>query len=236
MPVSTVLTSTVGRAEFPPTLVDVLQEKGRAGRRPTASPATDWYLVCLSLETYVYLLHRMADPSTADYNASYKRVLAADLQQTLEMLVLPNRCLQLILKDVATNPFASMNDTRLSCGVGYSFCLGDYPRIFPRICRLGVERVLLGIFVGHYPIQGRPTVGDALVTAIQKFPEVQSIIFGMDRSRKSPEPQLIKKLILMLLAARILDTYIETTEPASTTDTAKLVVLCQLAFDDADDN
>ncbi len=79
-------------------------------------------------------------------------------------------------------------------------------------------------------------VGDALVTAIQKFPEVQSIILGMDRSRKSPEPQLIKKLILMLLAARILDTYIETTEPASTTDTAKLVVLCQLAFDDADDN
>jgi hypothetical protein len=43
----------VGRAEFPPTLVDVLQEKGHAGRRPTASPATDWYLVCLSLETYV---------------------------------------------------------------------------------------------------------------------------------------------------------------------------------------
>jgi hypothetical protein len=44
----------VGRAEFPPTLVDVLQEKGRAGRRPNASAATDWYLVCLSLETYVY--------------------------------------------------------------------------------------------------------------------------------------------------------------------------------------
>jgi superfamily II DNA helicase RecQ len=33
----------VGRAEFPPTLVDVLQEKGRAGRYPTASATTDWY-------------------------------------------------------------------------------------------------------------------------------------------------------------------------------------------------
>jgi hypothetical protein len=142
------------------------------------------------------------------------------------MLVLPNRCLQLILEDVAANPFASMNDTCLLCGVGCSFCLGDYPRIFPRIRHLGVERVLLGIFVGQYPIQGRPAVDDALVTAIQKFPEVQSIIFGMDRSRKSPEPQLIKKLILMLLAARILDMYIETTEPTSTTDNVKLVVLC----------
>ncbi len=56
----------VGHAEFPPTLVDVLQEKGRAGRRPTASPATDWYLVCLSLEMYVYLLRHMVHPSTAD--------------------------------------------------------------------------------------------------------------------------------------------------------------------------
>jgi superfamily II DNA helicase RecQ len=122
----------VGRSEFPPTLVDVLQEKGRAGRRPTASPATDWYLVCFSLETYVYLLRRMVEPSTADYNARYKRVLAADLQQTLEMLVLPNRCLQLILEDVSANPFVRMNnDTRLPCGVSCSFCLGDYPRISP---------------------------------------------------------------------------------------------------------
>jgi hypothetical protein len=48
----------VGRAEFPTTLADVLQEKGGAGRRPNASAATDGYLVCLSLETYVYLLHR----------------------------------------------------------------------------------------------------------------------------------------------------------------------------------
>jgi hypothetical protein len=39
----------VGRAELPPTLVNVLQEKGRAGRHPTVSAATDWYLVCLSL-------------------------------------------------------------------------------------------------------------------------------------------------------------------------------------------
>lgn len=43
----------VGCAKFPPTLVDVLQEKVHAGRRPTSSPARDWYSVCISLETYV---------------------------------------------------------------------------------------------------------------------------------------------------------------------------------------
>jgi ATP-dependent helicase YprA (DUF1998 family) len=79
----------VGRAEFPPTLVDVLQEKGRAGRRPTASATTDWYLVCLSLETYVYLLRRAANPSTAKYDTNYKSELVAESQQALEVLVLP---------------------------------------------------------------------------------------------------------------------------------------------------
>ncbi len=79
----------VGRAEFPPTLVDVLQEKGRAGRLFFASAATDWYLVFLSLETYVYLLRRAANPSTAKYDTNYKSELVAESQQALEVLVLP---------------------------------------------------------------------------------------------------------------------------------------------------
>jgi hypothetical protein len=113
--------------------------------------------------------------------------------------------------------------------------LGDYARIFPKVRRLGVQQVLLGIFVGQHPIQGLPTVDDALVTAIRLFPEVQSIVFGMDRSRKSPEPQLVKKLILMLLAAKIIETYVGQTESTSTTDTTKSIVLCRLAFDDTDE-
>jgi hypothetical protein len=67
------------------------------------------------------------------------------------------------------------------------------------------------------------------------FPEVQFIVFGMDRSRKSPEPQSIKKLILMLLAAKILETYVGQTESTLTTDIAKSIALCRLAFDDTDE-
>ena len=229
----------VGRAEFPPTLVDVLQEKGRAGRRPNASAATDWYLFCLSLETYVYLLHGAADSATAEYDSHYKSELVAELQQTLEVLVLPARCLQLTLETISANPFTPADsiiaDNRVPCGNSCSFCLGDYARIFPKVRHLGVQQVLLGIFVGQHRIEGRPTVDDALVTAIRLFPEVQSIVFGMDRSRKSPEPAMVKKLILMLLAARILETYVGQTEATLTTDHSNLIVLCQLAFDDTDE-
>jgi hypothetical protein len=89
--------------------------------------------------------------------------------------------------------------------------------------------------VGKHSIEGWPTIDDALVTAIRLFPEVQSIVFGMNRSRKSPEPVMVKKLILMLLAAKILETYAGQTEATSTTDQPKSIVLCCLAFDDTDE-
>jgi hypothetical protein len=101
----------VGRAEFPPTLVDVLQEKRRADRRPNASAATDWYLVCLSLETCVYLLHRAANSATAGYDCHYKSELVAELQQTLKVLVLPKRCLQLTLETISAIQFTPADST-----------------------------------------------------------------------------------------------------------------------------
>jgi superfamily II DNA helicase RecQ len=53
----------VCRTEFSPSTLDVKQEKGRAGRRPTANSATDWYLLCISLESIVILLKRLWDTS-----------------------------------------------------------------------------------------------------------------------------------------------------------------------------
>jgi hypothetical protein len=118
------------------------------------------------------------------------------LQQTLEVLILPQRCLQLTLKTISANPFTPADspiaDNWVPCGNSSSFCLDDYAHIFPKVHRLGVQQVLLGIFVGQHPIEGWPTVDKALVKAIILFPEVQSIVFRMDRSRKLPEPAMIK--------------------------------------------
>jgi hypothetical protein len=47
---------------------------------------------------------------------------------------------------------------------------------------------------------------------------------------------MVKKLILMLLAAKILETYAGQTEATLTTDQPKSIVLCcLLAFDDTDE-
>ena len=89
----------VTRLEFPPSLLDVQQEKGRAGRRPHASSDKDWYLVCLSLETFVVLLKRLYNNPAGNKNtSSYFLTLEKDLQDALVLLVLPQFCLNASLE------------------------------------------------------------------------------------------------------------------------------------------
>ena len=54
----------VFRSEAPPSIVDCLQERGRAGRRPGASSQTDFHTITISLESMLILLQRIFD-STA---------------------------------------------------------------------------------------------------------------------------------------------------------------------------
>jgi hypothetical protein len=51
----------VTRIDFPPSIMDIKQEKGRAGRCPGATPDCNWYVLCFSLESFVVLLKQMWD-------------------------------------------------------------------------------------------------------------------------------------------------------------------------------
>ena len=50
------------RAEFPPSIQDMCQEKGRVGRIPSATPDVFTYLVCFDVESFVLLLRRTLNP------------------------------------------------------------------------------------------------------------------------------------------------------------------------------
>ena len=43
----------VFRFKFPPSIEDCIQEEGRAGRRVGADHTTDWYTICISLESFM---------------------------------------------------------------------------------------------------------------------------------------------------------------------------------------
>jgi hypothetical protein len=58
-----------------------------------------------------------------------------------------------------------------------------------------------------------PTLNKELVNAIKNFPGSNCLLFGI-KSKKKPEPIMIKKMILMLLAARMMRYVTERKEKA----------------------
>ena len=194
----------VTRMEFPPSLLDVKQEKGRAGRRPTASSTTDFYLMCFSLESYVVLLKRLH--STAGSRESvYFKHQDTEMQKCLEMFVLPQQCLQSSLEVALSNPFLLVpSPPPAPCGVACSYCAGTYDKLFPKLIKAGVRHILLQLFLGESPFDKRPTLEKDFVDAVRKFPRSNSLLFGSKSGKKPSEPVLVKKMTMMLLAARIL--------------------------------
>ena len=70
-----------------------------------------------------------------------------------------------------------------------------------------------------------------LVDAIKKYPGSNRMIFGTN-TEKRPEPILVKKLVLMLIAAKIVRHYPERKE--KTPGTFEVTIYGSLAFVDGD--
>ena len=78
--------------------------------------------------------------------------------------------------------------------------------------------MLMDLYSGENRISGTITFDPVLLTAIKKYPDCNRLVFGVD-TNKSPTPIQVKKLILVLLAAKILcytATVKETTEYEAT--------------------
>ena len=84
------------------------------------------------------------------------------------------------------------------------------------------------LFLGGDAIKSKPTLDKELVNAVKNYPGSNRLLFGVNSDRK-PEPKLVKQLVLMLLAAKILkyNTDRKTSEDGKTTT---VTVLGALAF------
>jgi hypothetical protein len=204
--------------DFPTDLCLCTQEKGRAGQWPGAGPKTDEYYVCATLYSFLYLLKRIyTDEKDKDFAASdkilslkeYRAMLFDDLLQVAKMFILSTECYHCYLARCLANPF--LMDFNLSvplspCGSACDFCLrlaGDSSATKPppSVLKSGVKRMLLDLFIGDKRILN-PIIDETFVKAIQKYPNVQSTVFGSS-SKKIPKPMQVEQLVLMLLVSSI---------------------------------
>jgi hypothetical protein len=76
--------------------------------------------------------------------------------------------------------------------------------MFPKLVMAGVRTVLLQLFVGLQAMAGRPSIENEFVNAIHNFKNSNRPLFGIN-SNHTPLPKHIKKMIIVLLVARIID-------------------------------
>ena len=148
----------------------------------------------------------------------YQTNLLKDLNNVLASLVIPKACLNSKFAWEASNPYKNRGEFPPQYNDACSYCVGDYKKIFPPIIKEGVCLVLMDLYSGENRISGTITFDLVLLTAIRKYPDYNRLVFGVD-TNNSPTTIQVKKLILVLLAAKILchtATVKETTENEAT--------------------
>jgi hypothetical protein len=201
--------------DFPTDVCSVDQEKGRIGRRFGASTATDHYVICGSLQSFVQLVGRLYLPEEIDQtNADsamgiddYRKHCIDELLDVLDLFVLANDCLHSLLAYRLANPYLPTSDVALPpCPTDApqcSYCNGALASQFPKLVKAGVQTVLFDVFLGERASTAPLTLGDSLISAIREYPLSNNLMFGWLAANK-PEPRHLKKVVLMLVAAKIL--------------------------------
>ena len=187
----------VYRIEFPPSILDLVQEKGRAGRRPGATAENYHYIMCYSLETFLYVFKRIYQPKESFANESFRSILINDLLEVALLLVIPDVCFSAALEFTMGRPGSDLAYIP-KCQM-CSNCVQTKPTFEP-VSKDGVKRILISLFLSTH--EDMSYTMESVVKFIKEYENSQEILF--QTKRKNFEPVRIKKLLFQLLSCRIL--------------------------------
>jgi len=165
----------------------------------------DNYTICVSLESLLKLWQRIYR-GTVD-KLSYRQSLLYDIEVMLLWIVVPTHCIKSVLTYKSSNPFKQNTSAPVClphpCLHSCSFCQGEYDSITPSISQAGVCAILMDLFSGNNRISGDITFVPVLLDKIKKYPGCNQLVFGV-KSKKDPQPIMVKKIVLVLIAANII--------------------------------
>lgn len=197
----------VFRLEFPPSIMDLVQEKGRAGRRPIADPSNFGYTLYFSIESYLYIFERTMNPKEKFIDESYRQAVINDALEVAQMFSVHRKCYYVALEEMLGNPYLEIdrsNDALPPCAI-CPFCRKE--KLFPIINRPGTERVLFDIFhpqpQNGLAVETLPMTLEAIVKLIREYKDARFLITKSKAATPIP-PDIVKKVLFLLLAAQIL--------------------------------
>jgi len=193
----------VYRVDFPPSILDISQERGRAGRREDATAENYSYNLCFSLEGFMHLFKRIHNQNESIIDNAYRQEQENNLFEVARLLASTTQCYYISFERALGNPDAPF--------VEYAPC-GHCPnctnqRIFPMLNKDGVKIVLFQLLVdGETAITGKRT-WLALLEAIRNIPNCNKVMFSS--SAKSVERAKVTKAMFLLISFGILQLRLE---------------------------
>jgi len=187
---------SVYRIDFPPSLLDIIQEKGRAGRRPGASSNDYTYHICISLESLIFLFKRILNPQESIIDENYRYQQIEDLLMTCKVLMSP-LCYAIAFESIIANPVSIQNQPLITPCYGCPACRSL--KIFPRLHRGGCSEIIFDMFIQSTMVYTL----DNVIKHIRKVPNVGYKLFMI--RIKTINPLDIKKMLFIFITARILE-------------------------------
>ncbi len=206
----------VYRIDFPPSILDIAQERGRAGRRHNASPDVYSYNVCFSLESFLYVFKRINDPDSDVIDDEYRKEQESDLFEVAKLLASQSKCYYICFEEFLGNPKTcnSMTSPCRDCRIcepndtpcGYCpTCTGT--AIFPILNKEGVKLVLFHIFVDSDTSIKGERKWKTVLEAMKNVPDVNKLMF--DSKAKTVVRGKLMKALFVLIAFGIIKMKLE---------------------------
>ena len=188
----------VYRIDFPPSILDICQERGRAGRRPDATDQHYSYNLTFSLESFIHIFKRIHDKEEAVIDERYRKEQEDDLFHVAKLFSSHEVCLYVAFEQALGNPDGDQTtaDPCYNC----PNCSGEY--IFPALNKDGVREVLFNLLVSaDSPIRTMRT-WETVSDAMRKFPDINEKLF--QRRAKNVQRVDIMKCLFILISYKIL--------------------------------
>jgi superfamily II DNA helicase RecQ len=204
------------RDGFPPSILSLVQELGRAGRGENASPDTDKCVVIVSLYDYLYLLKRIHENNDTNSDKKGNNVIPRKqvvqmevdaLNRLTSVLCLDNGCVNVAIERMTSSPSdENKNEPIAPCMNACPHCTREFHHIFPPVKREGVIKFLVDNILRNS--QGDRTAAE-LVSLLMNYKDVGQAVYSRPRSNKSPDSTTVGLTVLQWIAAGIIDAYVK---------------------------
>ena len=187
---------SVIRLDMPSKRIDIVQERGCAGRFADSNPDSCSYNLYFCLNSFEYKFRQIMSNHNIVLDDSYREEMKNELFDTLKLLTIPSQCITQELENAMSNPNLDIDTFPDPCGRCFACKMKCHGR---QIRKEGMKSLLFNLFGDGEGVEGELTTSN-ITNVIRKRQNDCKKIFNVKR----PTAVEVETIVLTLIAAELL--------------------------------